>query len=152
MTEVQWTAFNGLLSMTWFLYDKNLRHERINHQRSTQNITFLFISKATQWFFLTLPYMYIFCVSVSVLLNRLTLYLLQTLERQGGCLAHVRKTATKAIYFTQNTWNLVQHVFGLVTKILTLVKWSKWWRQHHFWLCNHSTTNFFVLLSNFFFA
>ena len=36
-----------------------------------------------------------------------------TFERQGGFSARVRKTAIKAVYFTQITWNLVQYIFGL---------------------------------------
>ena len=37
---------------------------------------------------------------------------------QGGFLARVRKTAIKAVYFTQITWNLVQLIFRLQQKFL----------------------------------
>ena len=42
--------------------------------------------------------------------------------------------------------------FWTLTKILTLVTWSKWWRHHYFWWCNYSTTKFFCLTFKSFFC
>ena len=77
-------------------------------------------------------------VSALISFRPISRRLFWTFERQEGFLARVRKAIT-AFYFTQITWNVVQHIFGL----LTLVTWSKWWRQHYFWWRNHSTTNFY---------
>ena len=47
-----------------------------------------------------------------------------------GSLACIRKIVIKPVCFTQVTWNLVQLMFGF--KKITLITWSKWWRQHYF--------------------
>ena len=37
----------------------------------------------------------------------------ELLKGMGDYLTRVRETAVKAVYFTQITWNLEQHIFGL---------------------------------------
>ena len=69
----------------------------------------------------------------SEVVNHITSRLCRTFERQGFC-CPIRKTAIKAVYFTQITRNLV--------KMLTLVKWWKCWRQQCFWWLHQSATIF----------
>ena len=73
-----------------------------------------------------------YSASLNYMFNPIPSRLFLTFERQRGFLARVRKTAIKAVYFTQITWNLVQHIFGLLTKTLLLVMWSRWLRQYFF--------------------
>ena len=57
----------------------------------------------------------LFAIKVLAPLNPIPGRLFQTFEMQGeDFLARVRKTAIKAVYFIQITWNLVQHIFGLI--------------------------------------
>ena len=49
---------------------------------------------------------------------------------EGGFLAYVRKTA---IMLHPNHLKFRTTHFWILAKLLTLVKWSKWWCQHYFW-------------------
>ena len=72
------------------------------------------------------------------------------LPNHGGFLAHVRKTAIKAVWFTQIAWNFVQQIFELYKNcnISHMIKMI----TSAFFMTSSFNTNFFVLLSKFSFA
>ena len=53
---------------------------------------------------------------------------------------HFSSTSNRCIVFI-NCKLSTKHLWTL-TKIQTLVTWSKWWRQHYIWWRHHSTTIF----------
>ena len=57
------------------------------------------------------------------------------LPNHGGFLAHVRKTAIKAVWFTQIAWNFVQQIFELykncnISHMIKMITSAFLWRHH----------------------
>ena len=67
--------------------------------------------------------------------------LFRTFERQGAFLP-ASKNFYKNILLHPNHMEVSTTHLWTLTKILTLVTWSKWWRQHYFWWRNHSRKTF----------
>ena len=83
----------------------------------------------------------------------MTLYqacFLEFLKVRGGLFGSRRKNCYKSCLLHPNHLKLgITHIWTL-TKILTLVTWSKCWRHRCFWLGHYSTTNIFCLTFKFF--